>query len=926
GVVLAVEAGDDRGALYALLDVAEQVRLSGGLDGVAEAEERPFHAIRALKFNLPLPGAGYVPAAAAAQNAWLYDPAYWDRFFSMMARNRYNTLTLWSAHPFPYLVRLQQYPDASPLSEAELARNQEMFRYLLQSAKAHGVDTYLITWNIHLPEAFARARGVRPAGEDSPLVRDYLRESIAALLREYPDLTGIGTCPGEQMPMNPEAKERFIEETYFAAMAQAGRPVSFIHRSWQGDPVAVREMLRRVKPRAPVFLDIKFSGEHLYSSPRPHVQDVRWLEPAPRDYRLLWHLRNDDLYTFRWGNPAFVRDTLRNAGGPGSAGYVVGSENLIPGPDRLEAPEAREHQDWTYEFERNWFSYALWGRLGYNPSIHERRWVALFRERFGSPGEEVYRALTAASLILPAVTAFHWNYMNGDWHVERCWGGWNTNYEERWGLPNWRDDNPFHSVEEFIWTHTIDDSLVPPLLYAARLAAGRPGGEADQRTPDQVADDLEKWAAQALAVRDTPPRRRQGEWKCMRDDLRAVAALGRYYAEKIRAAACLSRLLLSGRESDRADAVAHLRKAVAHWEDLSNLTAAHYAGGERTWRALLPEVQRDLEIAERMKPLQTMEEAWEVWEPSAPAAHPQALLKLAYAPERGERVTWQTRVRRRFVPLTAFKRNPWLARVEEILGWRSPEQSASLLGSLVSPTPRQPEPSARVGYLRATVSASGAGRGLFALPKEPACRAWVNGEPAARGTDYGGNLVLWSAPVRVGENQLLVKWARASARHPALLAPPPLEGVLPEGPTVGVPASRPDRGMLRAPWEVAPDPDGSDGRMLAVSPHAPRGDDPADPSRPAESGRAAYTLLTREAGFNQLWVRRYWASPEADSLFAQVDGGPALLMTSSDHGRWGWSGVRLPKPLSAGHHVVELRNREPGVRVDRVVLVKAPEE
>ena len=945
GEVLRVRAGDDRGALCALLEIAEQARLGGGRRAGRPARGRPFHEIRAIKFNLPIPGGGYVSESASAANAWMYDPAYWSRFFAMMARNRYNALTFWSAHPYHQMTRLAKYPEACPLNNAQLARNREMFSRIFRLAREHGIDTYLITWNIHLSHEFARAHSLRPEGQDSPLVRDYLRESVAALLREYPDLTGLGTCPGENMPMSQEEKQRFIEETYFAGMRQAKRWVPFVHRYWQGDPVAIRDMIRRVKPQAPVLLDIKFNGEHMYSSPTIHLEDQRWVRQAPEHYRLFWHFRNDDLYTFRWADPAFARQALKNCGGPGSAGYLMGSEGLIPGPDRLHADAARAHQDWEFEFEKSWLSYALWGRLGYDPEIPDAHWEALTHERFGEPGERLQRALVSASRILPTVTAYHWNYMNGDWDVERCTGLWNTNHEEMSGLPNWRDGEAFHSVEEFAFTHTIDDTMVPPLLYAARLRAGQPAAKPGQRSPLDVAADLERWAGEAMAAADADASPRAGELACVPADLNALARLGCYYAAKIRAAAALSRVLL-GDEAERPEALAQMESARDFWVEVCDAVDSHYRGGRR-WRSLLPQVERDLEIVHQAKPFPVVEEAWDTWSPPDAAGTPAALLARPMPPERGEALSWEKRTTRRFQPFPDAIRCRWLAAIEENLGMRLPGHPGSPVAQVMAPLPGVPAAHGLAGYLRSTFPAAKAGLAVFALPARVFCRLWVAGGPAESPATTGveavrwhaavaaraggpagrpaespaaAGAVLWRVPIAAGDNTLLVKWARASEKEPAILCPPRPEAVLPAPPVAEHAAADPDARSLRGPFRVVKEEGSPGGRVLLVPADAGRGDD-ADRVRPIESGRAAYTLAVPEAGTYRVWLRHYWASPEADSVFVEVDGGQPEQVTSSAHQRWGWTAARA-MTLSAGKHVVVLRNREANVRIDRICLIR----
>src|SRR5271157_148206 len=252
-----ITGGDARGAMYGALDFAGQLELTAQ---VRDKEEQPSLAVRALKFNVPLPGTGYLSEEDLANNQWFWSMDYWRKFLDMAARNRYNAITFWSAHPYGRMVRVAKYPEAAEVPPAELDRNIEFFRQLFQLAADRGLDTYLVTWNIHVPRVFAQRHNVPAAAFDSPLIRDYQREAIKALFATYPMLTGLGTTAGERMDdMTAKQKMDWIADTYFAALRQVGRPVPFILRYWQAEPEPAVAMFASVQYPGPVYLDIKFN-------------------------------------------------------------------------------------------------------------------------------------------------------------------------------------------------------------------------------------------------------------------------------------------------------------------------------------------------------------------------------------------------------------------------------------------------------------------------------------------------------------------------------------------------------------------------------------------------------------------------------------------------------------------------------------------
>ena len=548
---------------------------------------------------------------------WFWDLDYWQAFLDMAARNRYNSISFWSAHPYDQMVRIAKYPEATSLPAEELDRNIMFFTKLFRMARERGIEPYLITWNILLSPAFAKAHHLPGADIDNDLVRDYQRECIKSLLATYPDLVGLGTTQGEAMDVIPEAERAaWIADVYFRAIRESGRrEVPFVLRYWGGTPAATQQAAAAYD-RGPVYLDIKYNGEHLYSSTRPHVEDAAWLHP-PHNYKLLWHLRNDDIYIFRWGNPPWVSELIRNLAQTDTVGFTEGSEIDIPGIDRSHTPETRGHVTWKYKFEKMWFRFALWGRLGYNPDLPEAVWQGYFRRHYGPAGDALYEATVAASRIAPLITSYHWNYMNGDWYVEASIGSWNTSWEQP--RINYRRIQMYHDIRNYVFNNSIDESLEDPVRYAARiLAPGTPAETA--RSPLDVSNELASAGRTALGaekIRD-PGEPYGKEFACAQFDNLAYGHLGLYYAEKLRAAAALSLFLFSNDESYKSEAIEHLRNALAEWKALVAVTEKHYIPhevwlfGPFHWNMYTSAVQDDILIAENIRAFEHQGQKWQV--------------------------------------------------------------------------------------------------------------------------------------------------------------------------------------------------------------------------------------------------------------------------------------------------------------------------
>ncbi len=269
---------DTAGVMYGGLHLAEQVRLGKRLDEIAGVTRSPHHLRRGIKFNIPLDvrTPSYDDTGDAAQRNYvhMWDFAFWEEFLDEMARNRYNTLTLWNPHPFPSIVKLADYPDvalddvcvsAAPMryelpnshravepKELKVVKRMtidekiEHWRRVMRHAKDRGIGIYFITWNV-LTNGTRGKYGITNA-QDNPKTIAYLRACTRQLILTYPDLAGIGVTAGENMrPRKDEfSKEKWLWKAYGlgvvdAKKEQPDRTVRFIHRVWQ---TGVDEVIR----------------------------------------------------------------------------------------------------------------------------------------------------------------------------------------------------------------------------------------------------------------------------------------------------------------------------------------------------------------------------------------------------------------------------------------------------------------------------------------------------------------------------------------------------------------------------------------------------------------------------------------------------------------------------------------------------------
>ncbi len=450
-----VTGGDVNGAMYGGLDVAEAVRL-GTLADLKNDAHRPYIAQRGIKFNVPLDARtpSYSDAGDAAQHnipeMWSLD--FWQEFLDEMARDRFNVLTLWNLHPFPSLVKVPDYPDVAladvmrttrkidggfggtgvdmvrsdmleTVKKLSIEEKIAFWREVMQYASDRGIGIYWFTWNIFVSGADGK-HGIT-SQQDNLTTIDYLRQSVRETLLTYPLLKGIGITAGENMQNLPGdlTNEKWLWKTYGEGMAdvkklQPDRSIRLIYRFHQTN---IQDITDAWKNYPDTFdFSFKYSVAHMYSSPAPPFIKPT-LDMLPPNQRTWLTVRNDDIYSFRWGDPDYARAYVRGMPGPDKlAGFYMGPDGYIWGREFLSTEPDTPRQ---LVIKKQNYSFQLWGRLSYDPtlpnSLFERTLTARFPE---ADGAKLFAASAAASQIIPQATRFFWGGNGNDfeWFPEAC--------------------------------------------------------------------------------------------------------------------------------------------------------------------------------------------------------------------------------------------------------------------------------------------------------------------------------------------------------------------------------------------------------------------------------------------------------------------------------------------------------------------------
>lgn len=279
---LLIAAGNERGFIYALLELAERVRYGrdpmAALHAAGNLSEATPNEIRCVSRYF---------CSELEDKLWLYDRNFWPGYLDVLAASRFNRFCLgfgleydfpkdvtsdYLHFPYPYLVdvpgydvRVQQLcaPDgkelAAPvsLSTAEREKNLQALQFIAAQTAARGLHFQLGIWThayqwTDSPNAYHRIEGLTPETHAA-----YCRDALAILLKLCPEIQGLTLRVHGESGI-PEGSYDFWE-TLFAAVKGCGRTIEI---DMHAKGVDEKMIDIAVATGMPVKLGAKCSAEH----------------------------------------------------------------------------------------------------------------------------------------------------------------------------------------------------------------------------------------------------------------------------------------------------------------------------------------------------------------------------------------------------------------------------------------------------------------------------------------------------------------------------------------------------------------------------------------------------------------------------------------------------------------------------------------
>ncbi|VGO23521.1 Ig-like domain-containing protein [Pontiella sulfatireligans] len=616
-----VTGADANGAMYGGIEVAEALKLGLPLENVSRT---PLVKKRGIKMNIPWDcrTPSYCDKGTAAQNnivnIWDFE-GFWKPYFDDLARYRYNVLSLWSTHGHPNLVRVPGYedcamedvcrvkeeilhpkfdgkirPDLDANGDGEVTPEDGTmtlvkrisvdekiahWKQVFQYAEDRGIDIFLFHWDVYVNGSEGKY-GITP-DQTNPKTIAYVRASVKELLLTYPQIKGIGITSGEddrrELDNTPDSTENYIFKTYGKGIMDAqadsrwkDRDFRFIWRRHGSEYPWAKEAMKNYTGGV-MDTSTKYSVAHMYSSRRPMEWESRmegdgWLQ----DYKVWLNLRNDDIFMHRWGSPDYVREFIKNMPHEHIRGFYMGSDGYFWGREFISKNPELAGQ---LEIDKHWYNFRMFGEMAYNNELDDDYWKAVLKHRFPSVDANLlFHAWERVSEVVPQLNRSVWASTDGDFAPEMSQG------------------DSFLSMDNYYFDRRSMKMRTPPPKgeqpcisvpqWAEKIVAGENADPNNRLTPLEVADNLDGYAQVAL---DALPalEKQAGDNAELNDlllDIRSMAYLGQYYADKQRCAANLKVYRLGKHQEKKYHdaAVKHIEDASNHWKDYADVLESHY--------------------------------------------------------------------------------------------------------------------------------------------------------------------------------------------------------------------------------------------------------------------------------------------------------------------------------------------------------------
>ncbi|MCR8666745.1 hypothetical protein NO995_03565 [Aestuariibaculum sp. M13] len=614
GQVTYIEGTDASGVLYGTLDLVDRISETKVLPDSINKKDAPEMVLRGTVIGIQkpeyLPGRTVYEYPYTPENfPWFYDKDLWIEYLDMMVDNRFNSLYLWNGHPFASLVKLDDYPFAVEVSDEDFKKNEEIFKFVTEEANKRGIWVIQMFYNVLVSKPFAEHYGIKTQERSrpiTPLLADYTRKSIAAFIEKYPNV-GLLTTLGEAMNIIDDDVEWFTKviipgvQDGLQAIGETNEPPIILRGHDTDAPLVMKKALPLYKN---LYTMNKYNGESLttYEPRGPWAETHRKLSEAGSTHISNVHILAN-LEPFRYGSPDFIQKSVK-------------AMRNVHGANALHLFPQTSYWDWPYapdnteprllEMERDWIWYKAWARYAWNSQRDRTEEIGFWQDQLShkygvGSGAGILKAYEEVGEIAPK-TLRRFGITEGNRQTLLL------------GMFASQLVNPYkYRVYPGFYESCGPEGEIL-LEYAKKEWEGEPHiGE----TPLQIINEIVnhgKAAVEAIDAATPHVTKDVTEFNRLKNDMYCYNLFANFFSEKVKAALLILRYSYSNTIEDLDQALPHLEKSVAYYQELVNRTKDTYLyansmqtelrripirgndGKNKTWEELLPHFQKELEV------------------------------------------------------------------------------------------------------------------------------------------------------------------------------------------------------------------------------------------------------------------------------------------------------------------------------------------
>ena len=592
GKPVTVVAGyDDKGIMYALLDIAQRISWSN---------------VRApMKFVKDVSTEPYVKERGIAmytmhRRYWesrFHDENFWAGYFDMMARNRLNMLEIlfgyenggFMAPCYPYFFDVEGFPEVKmeDITPEQQKQNIDAMHRMIALAHERGIGVRLGVWD-HIYRGGVQAGGNREFEYDPERslpwqvtglettgnLIPYTKAAFAKLLRTFPQLDAILFKTNNESGLRTEELHDF-SVSFFETVAETAPNMHIdIHAKGLTDTLINTAVSLGIKFRiAPKFwmeqLGLPFSPTHINrEDQRNNRHSYANMLRYPQRYEMLWKLWNGGTNrAFLWGDPEYVRRYAGSSHFFNSSAYVVYEPMATKMETQFHDVEPFElikpqYQYYDQEYERYWYFFQVWGLVGYDPNTSTDIWDKEFEKRLGAKAAPVIQAaLNEASWILPRIVAACYPY--SFFPTTSAWPE-----KQRLG------DLPLYSRAEGSDLQQFASFDQEAQVLLGTFETGKTLPSTTSLWLQEVSESIDKKVADAVRKIKTEDNK---EFNSTIVDLKMMSRLALYHSRRVPAA--ISYCLFQHTQDVAAldAAIAHEQNAIEAWKELVEAAGDVYA-------------------------------------------------------------------------------------------------------------------------------------------------------------------------------------------------------------------------------------------------------------------------------------------------------------------------------------------------------------